>query len=47
MLYEAKEVLLKFRFSFLTRKFFIKSLASDFNPVIESLDSLKFTYYIT
>jgi len=41
MLYEAKEVPLKLRFSFLTRKFLIKSLTREFNPVIESLDALR------
>jgi len=41
MLYEAKEVPLKLRFSFLTCKFIIKSLARKFKPVIESLDALR------
>jgi len=43
MLYEAREVSLKLRFGFLTRKFLIKSFARDFNPVIESLESLMLT----
>jgi len=40
MLYEAKEVPLKLRFSFLTHKFLIKSFARE---VIDSLDLLKAT----
>jgi len=41
MLFEVKEVPLKLRFSLLTCKFLIKSLAREFNPVIESLDLLR------
>jgi len=43
MLFEAKEVSLKLRFTLLIRKFLIKSLAREFNPVIESLDTLRLT----
>jgi len=41
ILFEAREVSLKFRFNLLTRKFLFKSLAREFNPIIESLDSLR------
>jgi len=43
MLFEAKEVPLKIRFTFPIRKFLIKSLARGFNPVTESLDMLRLT----
>jgi len=41
MLFEAREVPLKFRYNFLTRKYLIRSFSRDLNPVIESLNSLR------
>jgi len=41
MLFEAREVPLKLRIALITRKFLTKSLSRDFNPVIESLNSLR------
>jgi len=41
MLYESREIPLKLRFLFHMRKFLIKSLSRKFNPVIDSLDSMK------
>jgi len=43
ILFESKEIPLKLRFTSLMRKFLTKSLAREFNPVIESLDILKVT----
>jgi len=41
MLFEAREVPLRIRFNYLTRKYLIKCLSRDFNPVIESLNSFR------
>jgi len=41
MLFEAREVPLRIRFNYLTRKYVIKCLSRDFNPVTESLNSLR------
>jgi len=41
LLFESREVPLKLRFTSLMRKFLTKSLAKEFNPVIESLNILK------
>jgi len=41
MLFESREVPLKLRFNLLIRKFLIKCFSRDFNPVTESLYSLK------
>jgi len=41
MLFEAREVPLKHRITLITRKYLTKSFVRDFNPVIESLDSLR------
>jgi len=41
MLFEAREIPLKYRFTLLTRKYLIKCMSRDFNPVIESLNTLR------
>jgi len=43
MLFEVREIPLKIKFVTYMRKFITKSLARKFNPVIESLESLKIT----
>jgi len=45
MLYESKEIPLKLRFILCMRKFLTKSLARKFNPVIDSLESMKNASY--
>jgi len=47
MLFEAKEVPLRFRFNYLTHKFLVKCFAKQFNPVISRLDSLRLTLLST
>jgi len=41
MLFKAREVPLRLRFNYLTRKYLTKCFSRDFNPVIESLNSLR------
>jgi len=41
MLFETRDVPLKFRFILLTRKYLTKCFSREFNPVTESLNSLR------
>jgi len=46
MLFEAREVPLKFRFNYLTRKYLTKCFSRDFNPVIDNIIAYNMAYRV-